>query len=239
MCIRDRKEDVELYKKRSYRAGNAVAAITGRVSEETLNDIIKVLEEIPRGRFTVKVPEKGKRSDLREVRRDISARFVAYSWETPGLKERGIEEFNALYYLLHEGASSLLFQRIREKGFGYYVGASYDVYPSSGHFTIVVGGLSGDKGELKKELTSLLDDLGKGRIDRGYASGRKLYFKFTQMSGLRDPSTRATFHTSTFLDLGITGEEVIRKTLEFDWVRRYEDLLGDLVEAEIAPEGPS
>ena len=213
------KAELEDFKAKYYVANNMQIVLVGGISRESLEIVKNLFRGIEGGSVRLKRPERGISKEIVEIRREESLAYYAYTWEVPGFKQAPLEKANILYYLLTEGSTSLLFDRVREqKGLSYSVGALYDVFESTGYFSVVVSGFLADKiDEVRETIREILKEISERKLDKSYIEGRKNYTLFSYKTELRDLMTRASLHCSLLMDIGKSIWEFIERMIEIDW----------------------
>ncbi len=208
--------DVVWFKECFFAARGAIAVLSGAVTDEMVGEALRLLEQLPEEPCMQRTPSREPPRDMREESREAQQAYLALALEVGGPDERNA----AARFMLGEGATSLVFERLRsERGLVYSHGVLYDPTPWTKTLVVVLEGV--DPGRLDEAREALLDTLeALNNLDPGYAEGRKRYFRFTYRASKVTPWTRAL----TTLYLAARGkpqtyEERLESLLSLDWTR--------------------
>ena len=160
-----RRDDIQAYLARRYRAENVLLSVAGNVDPETVRKAAeRALGAIPAGSTDTQAtrPTGGSRKD--EVGKDVEQVHFCIGTDGAGVYDQDLYTMIVLDSALGGSMSSRLFQEIREKrGLAYSVGSYNLSYGAGGAYT-VYGGTSPEHWPLVQELV-------RTEFDRVMASG--------------------------------------------------------------------
>ncbi len=206
--------DITWFKECFFVARNALAVLSGGFSERHVEAVKRLLSSLEEEPCTRRSPGRSGPRDLRES--SSEARHVYLGLALEAMNDD--EELSVARFMLEEGATSILFEKLRsEKGLVYGYGVVYDPTPWTKTFAVILEGVEpGDVEEARDSILEALEELGS--LDEEYIEGRRRYLRF-----LYRPSKITMFTRSlTSLYLAARGrplnyEERIDRLLSLDW----------------------
>ncbi len=225
--------DVTWFKECFFAGRIAYAVLSGAVTGEAVRAAQRLLESLPEEPCMARSPGRLPPRDVVEESGEAQQAYLALALEVEDSDER----LSAAKFMLGEGATSLVFERLRsEKGLIYSHGVVYDATPWTKTLAVVLEGVEPQRlDEARNALLEVIEEL--DGLDEGYVEGRKRYFRFITRPSKVTPYTRAL----TTLYLAVRGEpasydERRERLLALDW-RRLKPRVAASAWAVITPSG--
>jgi predicted Zn-dependent peptidase len=148
-----KREDIQAYMDRRYRAENVILAVAGRAdADDVLKEAEKVLGKIPHTSVDQQPERPSGQVGFHQVPKDVEQVHFCMGVDGTSLYDDQLYTMAVLDAALGGSMSSRLFQEIREKrGLAYAIGSYTLTYGAGGAFT-VFGGTSLENWPLVQEL---------------------------------------------------------------------------------------
>ncbi len=206
-------DDLRSYIKTHYTPERMVAVVAGDFDSNGIDALLhRTLGTLPRGSGAVPfdIPRFTPSLALTKKRFEQTSLSLAM----PGLPSGDPRRYSMrlLNFIVGGGASSRLFQRLREElGLAYSVYSSYSSSSGTGLFTVSAS-FSADQQEcVLMEINSVLDKLVSGVTEEEFDRARA-QIKASNIMGLETVAAQATFagHNELFQGRQITREEILQ-----------------------------
>ncbi|AEM39766.1 peptidase M16 domain protein [Pyrolobus fumarii 1A] len=208
--------DIVWFKECFFTGRLLVAVLSGGFSREHVEAVKALLEMFEEEPCSIRSPSRGEPRDITEESSEAKHAYVALGLEVEGSDE----VLSAAKFMLGEGATSILFEKLRsEKGLVYSYGVVYDATPWTKSLAVILEGVEPSRvDEALSELWGCIEALDNG--DEEYVEGRKRYFRFITRPSKISMYTRAL--TSVYLAMRgspLSFEERRERLLALDWRR--------------------
>ena len=206
--------DIVWFKECFFVARNTIAVLSGSFTREHVEAVKRLLESLEEEPCTRRSPGRGAPRDIRESSGEARHAYLGLALDAMNEDE----ELSVARFLLEEGATSILFEKLRsEKGLVYGYGVVYDPTPWTKTFAVILEGVEpGDLDEAKDSILEALEQL--GFLDEEYVEGRKRYLRFLYRPSKVTMFTRAL--TSLYLAARgkpMSYEERLERLLSMEW----------------------
>ncbi|GGP21390.1 peptidase M16 [Thermocladium modestius] len=183
--------DLVEHKARNYVGGNIKVAMVGNVGDEAVNAARACFSKIEPGRPDRKKPSMGSPRDVIERGRGDGA-YISFSLAMDNEDPRSTYLRLALMeFQLSDGASSILFRNLRNKGLAYSFDVDWELFPGIAYMQAVVEAVEPDKldsvlGQLRSAILEAHEFVGEDYLRR-----RRKYLEYVSASSLRNMFDRA------------------------------------------------
>ncbi|MFP3045370.1 MAG: pitrilysin family protein [Thermocladium sp.] len=195
-------QDMIEHKLRNYVGGNIKIAIVGAVNDDIINTAAECFSRIAPGKPSLKTPSIGSPSDLR-IKSNGDGAYVSFSISMPN--EDPVDTYLRLALIefqLSDGASSLLFRSLRNKGLAYSFDVDWELFPGVAYLQTVVEAIEPDKLDLvMDQLQNVILNL-QDLVNKEYLNQRRKYLEYVSASSLRNMFDRA-YADSYFMIKGL------------------------------------
>jgi zinc protease len=217
-------EDFAAFKDRLFTAPNLVVAVSGPVSREDVQTVIKAFEGVPPGRRVHPPYPEARPSNIAEEAASEGSAQVALSLTLPGYRvlSKHIGEARAAIFNLSSGATSAMYRALRlDLSLVYSYTASLTVYKPYSLAVLVAFDVDPSKVEEAHEALKekVWEELGRLVSQQGYIEGRKRFLKYlARLDRVQMMDNAASLAASALTHGRAKGyRERLEEVLRADW----------------------
>ncbi len=195
-------QDMIEYKLRNYIGGNIKIALVGAVNNDVIKAATDCFSKIAPGKPVLKTPSLGSPSDL-SIKSNGDGAYVSFSISMPnGDPVDTYLRLALIEFQLSDGASSLLFRNLRNKGLAYSFDVDWELFPGIAYLQTVVEAIEPEKLDLvMNQLQYVILNL-QDLVNKEYLNQRRKYLEYVSASSLRNIFDRA-YANSYFMIKGL------------------------------------